>query len=136
MDEYDAAVLRIGRVVGIVGAMALTVACGNDRSSAPSETAEPATPPPAPVASGLAPELLPDILIVVLDTTSPLAIASAMPNAAAFEAESRHFSRAVSPSNTTMEAVAGMMTGTWMSSARLWDEGFVTLSEALRDVGY
>ena len=94
------------------------------------------TPPPTPTLSEAPPGDLPDILIVVLDTTGTRVVQEDMPNTRAFLEASRRFTRAVAPCNSTMETVAGVMTGTWMSNARLWENGLVTLSEALGQRGY
>ncbi len=102
------------------------------KAPAPPTSPPPVPPPPTATEGGTKP----DLLVVVLDTTSNDAIEAAMPNAQAFLKRGRSFSRAVSPCNSTMESVAGMMTGTWMSNARLWEDGFTLLQEALQWAGY
>ncbi len=109
----------------------LLVACGP-----PEPAPEPSTPPPEPVVEGPAPADLPDVLILVLDTTGTRVVDEDMPHTRAFLDASRRFTRAVAPCNSTMETVAGVMTGTWMSNARLWDDGLITLQEALGQRGY
>jgi|GEM_PF-2732363 len=111
----------------VLGALAV-LGC---RSSEPAPA--PVVPAP-PVALADAPR--PDLLVVVLDTTGRDAVAAAMPNAREFLGRGRSFSRAVSPSNSTMEAVAGVMTGTWMTNTRLWEDGLTLLQESLKTVGY
>lgn len=74
--------------------------------------------------------------MVVLDTTSPGAVDAAMPQARAFAEGGRRYTRAWSSSNSTMEAVAGVFVGAWMSAARLWEADLVTLPETLKEAGY
>lgn len=78
---------------------------------------------------------LPDILVVTLDTTSTAALA-AMPNASAFLQGARRWSAAIAPSNSTVESVAGIFAGRWMTDPLLWEPDLVTLPEALQARGY
>ena len=117
--------------------LACALACGGD-DPAPAEPATeaastPATPDVQPIADGERP---PAILVVFLDTTSPMAIREHMPNAQAFLDGSRRYDRAIAPSNSTMETVAGVFAGTWLSAAKLFDPGYTTLPEALKQRGY
>ncbi len=114
-------------------------------STPPAATTPSPTPPPAPSKppTPAAPTLdatfagpAPDLLVVVLDTTGPMAIEAAMPNAQRFLAEARHFPLAVAPSNSTMESVAGVFTGVPMSAARLWEQELTPLAESLKLRGY
>lgn len=118
--------------------------CGRAPAPPPAPTATP-TPPPPPRVLPVAPAPVldpsfegtrPDVLVVVLDTTTPGAIAAAMPHAAAFGAAGRSFPRAIAPSNSTMETVAGVFTGQPMSNARLWETSTPTLAESLKLAGY
>lgn len=118
--------------------LAALCGCGGDRSGEEIETPPlpDVAPTPVVVDADADPASYPDILIVVLDTTGPKVIAEEMPNTQRFLDSSRNHTRAIAPSNSTMESVAGMMTGGWMSNALLWNDGFVTLSEALQRRGY
>lgn len=126
-------------VAMVIGVLLVAAACSGGETPVPSEPAE-ATPAPAPAppAAGDRPDPgdLPDILVVVLDTTGPKVISEHMPNAQAFIDAGRSYSHAISPSNSTMEAVAAVFTGVPMSNARLWDEGVQTLPERLTARGY
>jgi arylsulfatase A-like enzyme len=121
-----------------------TVPPSDPAASAPNSPAA-ATPPtaprtlPVPPAPTLDPSFAgtpPDILVVVLDTTSPRAIAEAMPHAQAFLDSARRYPEAIAPSNSTMESVAGVFTGAHMSNARLWEPGITTLAQSLKLRGY
>jgi membrane-anchored protein YejM (alkaline phosphatase superfamily) len=123
----------------VKGLFVVLILCGLTACGCPADSPGPtpeATPPPAPKVAGEAPADLPDILILVLDTTGTKVVQEEMPATRTFLESSRRFTRAVAPCNSTMETVAGVMTGTWMSNARLWERGLVTLSEALSQRGY
>jgi membrane-anchored protein YejM (alkaline phosphatase superfamily) len=132
----------------VIGALVGALACSGTADSEPSPA--PPTTPTAPTAAtgaatttpaaadhdGPAPESLPDVLVVVLDTTGPRVIEQHMPNAQAFLDAGRSYTHAISPSNSTMEAVAGIFVGVPMSNARLWDEDVQTLPELMTSRGY
>jgi len=122
----------------VIGAFCGALACSGSETPAGSEAVEAATaaPLPATVGDAPAPTDLPDVLVVVLDTTGPKVISEQMPNAQAFLDAGRTYTHAISPSNSTMEAVAGIFLGVPMSNARLWDEGTQTLPELLSSRGY
>lgn len=104
----------------------------------PSPDSAPITPPsqttPSLDAAFAGPS--PDVLVVVLDTTGPQGVTAAMPNAASFARSARHYPRAVAPSNSTMETVAGVFTGVPMSNARLWEPGLTPIAQSLKERGY
>ena len=126
----------------------LLVACGSSSSSGgeadPASLASKPAPPLLPNWTASAqplqpsPGSLPDVLIIILDTTSLEAVTSFMPKTEAFRraAGVRDYTQAWSPSNSTMETVAGVFTGTWMSHAQLWEDGYETLPELLASRGY
>ncbi len=82
----------------------------------------------------------PDILVVVLDTTSPWTVEAAMPNAAAFLEAGRSWELAVSPSNSTIDGVAGLIQGRFTKTSDLQPDAEstaeVTLAERLQAAGY
>ncbi|MCP4870497.1 MAG: sulfatase-like hydrolase/transferase [Proteobacteria bacterium] len=122
----------------VIGAWMTAMACSGDEAPEPTPAA-PETPPAEsrePSGGGPDPATLPDVLVVVLDTTGPKVISEHMPNAQAFIDAGRSYTHAISPSNSTMEAVAAVFTGVPMSNARLWDEGTTTLPERLTQRGY
>lgn len=125
-------------ILATVLLLAVGCTCGDAPVEPPPVDTPPpvGTPTPAPVVQGEAPADLPDVLILVLDTTGTQVVQQHMPVTRAFLESSRRFTRAVAPCNSTMETVAGVLTGTWMSNARLWEEGLVTLPEALGQRGY
>jgi hypothetical protein len=86
------------------------------------------------------PDAAPDLLVVVLDTTPPRLVADAMPNAQAFLDAALSWDRAISPSNTTVDSVAGMFQDRFLRTSDLapGDDSTadVTLAERLHDAGY
>jgi membrane-anchored protein YejM (alkaline phosphatase superfamily) len=82
----------------------------------------------------------PDLLVIVLDTTTPDAVAEAMPNTAAFLADNLSWDLAISPANATTEAVGGLFQGRFLETSDLTpgeaSTAEVTLAERLGAAGY
>lgn len=87
-------------------------------------------------------EPLRDILVVVLDTTSPVVVNEAMPTAQAFLHGGLHFDNAWSAGNSTIEGTGAIFKGApfWQTEIRAlaFPEGlpYRTLPEMLKERGY
>ncbi len=82
----------------------------------------------------------PDLLVVVLDTTTPQLVAEVMPNAQAFVDAGRSWDRAVAPSNTTVDSVGGVMQDRFLLTTDLApgadSTSERTLAERLSEAGW
>jgi arylsulfatase A-like enzyme len=120
----------LAALVGVVGFALL--GCRGSRGEAASESASPEQHAPA----------LPDILVVVHDTTGPGVVKEAMPNTQAFLEANLHFTNAWSGSNSTIEGTGAMFSGGPFWEERLYTEldepglGHRTLAQLLHDHGY
>lgn len=78
----------------------------------------------------------PDLLIVVLDTTSAEALDEAMPQASAFLDAGVRFDHAVAPSNNTTETTASVFANSWVNGSVVVTSDPISLPEHLRNAGY
>lgn len=95
---------------------------------------------PVVALAGCAPTTPPDVLLIVLDTTGPQLLQSAMPTAQAFVDAGRSWEIAVSPSNSTVDAVGALVQDRFLAISDLApgedSTASITLAERLAAEGY